>query len=652
MGIHDRFREWVNVYVLGGLEVEERQEVEEHAEACGECGGLLRQAKDFASQVSGTVAPDAPPEDLEGRILDHLRGNRPQGVLERFHPALVRTARWGVAAAVLVSLIFLGDVFPRFQAGGLMGAHCDALVVREPESVSIAPDDDRHVLLDSDILQRMDTTGTGGGSYGRRWGGRVRGEGFGGSASATDHTNWPNLSSFLESRKIVRNARVEIEVDSCEIVQKKLVEIVEAAKGFSAGNDHQRLPNGKMQATVTLRIPPERFDGVLDQIRALGNVRRQTLSTQDVTKNWVDLEARLSTKEALLERLKKVLAEAKGTVKELMEAEAQVGKTIEEIESVKGELKYYENLVALATIVLEISEKDMGQPFEYVQTLQSAIAVTAPDADDAAAKAQKIVLDAGGQVVDSRMIRHDDGRTTGALSGRIDAEKFPEVREKIRALGYVTRDTVDRRRTAQGGKDGGHVGNAPVRKELAVVDLTLEAPSVVVTRTAEIKVEVAEVEKAYLASRQAVIDAGGRVEDGSLKGHDDQSSAEVKGKVAADQFPDLVAKLKALGKVVGSKIDFKDSVVPGVAGSREEAVIELSIQTPSPVIVEDHGIGRKVRDTVSNSLDGLTWSAERLFVGIGVAGPWVVLGILGWASYRFYRRRKAARAAAPGVTAP
>ena len=58
------------------------------------------------------------------------------------------------------------------------------------------------------------------------------------------------------------------------------------------------------------------------------------------------------------------------------EVEVQLGTTNEAIESLKGEIKYYDNRIGLSTLTLQIAEKDLGQPFEYVQTLQANLALT------------------------------------------------------------------------------------------------------------------------------------------------------------------------------------------------------------------------------------------------------------------------------------
>ena len=134
-----------------------------------------------------------------------------------------------------------------------------------------------------------------------------------------------------DTRKIIRNGDVSLEVESYDATYTKLAEMVTAEKGQIASASTQKMANGKIQATVTLRIPPERFDAVLTKLKDFGTIRNQRIGSEDVTKAYIDLEIRLKGKEILAERLRKLLAEGKGTVKELMEVEVQLGATNEAI---------------------------------------------------------------------------------------------------------------------------------------------------------------------------------------------------------------------------------------------------------------------------------------------------------------------------------
>ncbi|HLF95454.1 MAG TPA: DUF4349 domain-containing protein, partial [Planctomycetota bacterium] len=450
-----------------------------------------------------------------------------------------------------------------------------------------------------------------------------------------------------ETRKIIRTAEVDLEVEAYDATATKLAAMAAEEKGYIAGANTQRLANGKIRAVVTLRVPPERFEALIAKLKDLGTVRSQNVGSQDVSKAYFDLEIRLGSKLALLERLKLLLKEAKGTVKELLEVEVQMGKTIEEIESIKGELKFYDNQVSLSTLTLTISEKDLGRPFEYVQTLQSNIGLTARDADDVYAKAQKEIADAGGQVVDSKMNRQNDGSATGTIRGRVDAEKFPALREALKKLGRVTNDTVNQQKTARGGNEGAVKPDAPLKKEQAVIDLTIATPPVAVTRRAQLLIEVkaTEVQDAYPAARKAIEAAGGKIQSGSLQGRGNGTRANVSALVDVEKFAALVESLKASGKLKDStvQIDTPAATADGAPPLlREQAQIDLFLVSPPELIGEEHGIAKTVKDTFAGSWKGVLWSLEKLFVGLSLAGPWLGLALVGWLVWRRVRRRKPA----------
>jgi glycine cleavage system regulatory protein len=664
MKVHEDMDALADLYVARGLTGEERQAVEKHIEDCGPCAERLGQARAFAAWVAGTIAPDAPPDDLEDRIVDRLWEETPAE--PRPHAARWAKVAAGIAAAflfVVIGAVFTseGGEFERFasstgRAPAAASEEAPLAVMPPPSPAPTPPRRPRAVETtrsrDLDELRKSNREAEGEKKLLDRAESDPNETADAEKKVKADAPHDPNrpadkpqsdAAPRQDTRKIIRNADLHLEVDAYDAAYTKVAEIVQAEKGFVAGANTQRLANGKMRATVTVRIPPERFEAALARFRELGTVRNQSITTQDVTKAYLDLEARLSSKQALVDRLKKILAEAKGTVKELMEVEVQMGRTIEEIESIKGELKYYDNLVGLSTIILHISEKDLGQPFEYVQTLQANLGLTVRDPEDAYAKAQKAVTDAGGQVVDSRMTRQSDGSAQGTVKARVDAEKFPPLRGELRKLGHVTTDTVNQQKSARGGH-GAVKPDAPLRKEQAVLDITISTAPVFVTRKATVAVETAKVEDAYQAARKAVEQAGGNIVDGSLTGHSGGASAVVRAQVDAEKFASVLEALKSGGKVKNATT--QHMVPPTEPGGtppllRERADIDLSIASPPELIAEDEGLLRTIRDTFSGSVKGILWSIEKLFVGLSLAGPWIALALLVWFIVRRVRRAKA-----------
>ncbi len=809
--MHEKFEGLVDVLVAGGLDERESRNAEEHAARCGECGSLLRDAREFATWVRATVAKDAPPADLEHRIVGRFRASGIENtpiVWPTVSPKLWKPL---AAVAAVIALVVIGR---QYRAHSIMDASKNAaetanspIVGHEGEGRQIAgwtgypglgagdrpsyeyrkraehdhvpgytvmngvemetataSGPPRHreanrrdlsmpashdgirsrfagstdgwtgmklgfsastadtgklytLAIAADIHDSIRKSAAAGGpiltqqtpsdqridgAYSERnelpptnstsrpveapaiipldrvsdkltevgtWVEKIEQSGRGSPEAdamyrkvnryyevlrkmcAADPVRLNQLDAYKQradqaaadpngqDRKIIHNASLTLEVDNYDAAYTKLSDVVAAEKGFIAAANAQKLPNGKAQAKVTVRVPPHRVDAVLAVLRTLGTVRNQSIDSQDISKAYIDLEMRRLSKTTLAERLRIIIKEGKGTVKELMEVEVELGKTVEAIEQITGELKYYDNLVSLATIVLNIAEKDLAQPFEYVQTLQANLGLTVTEADLAYAAAQKAILDAGGQVVDAKMEKQSDGSAAAFIRGRVDATKFPDVRGTLKKLGHVDVDTVNVQQKAQGGDPNVAKSDAPLRREQAVIDITLATTQIVVTRKAGVALETNTVDKAYQTARKTIEDAGGRIIDGSMIDRTDGSTATVRAQVDADKFTAVFEALKALGPIKNAGAS---SVLPPTAATggtpliRERADIELTINTPPRLLPQERGIAR----TFSQSMAGLMWSVENLFVGISLAGPWVVLALIAWLVYRKVRSRK------------
>lgn len=106
---------------------------------------------------------------------------------------------------------------------------------------------------------------------------------------------------------------------------------------------------------VTLRIPSERFESALSDLRALGEVERQGSSGEDVSMTLVDLEARLRSWQAQEAVLLELMAEAR-TVADTLTIQVELQNVQMNIESIEGQLRWLEDQVDLATISVYLRE--------------------------------------------------------------------------------------------------------------------------------------------------------------------------------------------------------------------------------------------------------------------------------------------------------
>lgn len=110
-------------------------------------------------------------------------------------------------------------------------------------------------------------------------------------------------------------------------------------------------------ASLTLRIPADKLDGVLADLRELGTVAEENVSVEDVTLASQDLDARIEAKKLSIERLENLLAEA-STTSDVIDAENSLTQRQVELEQLQAEQAWLAEQVALSTLEVWIGVPD------------------------------------------------------------------------------------------------------------------------------------------------------------------------------------------------------------------------------------------------------------------------------------------------------
>jgi DNA repair ATPase RecN len=155
--------------------------------------------------------------------------------------------------------------------------------------------------------------------------------------------------------------------------------------GYVAEANLWQVKEDLMRGMVTLRVDASRFDEAIERIKEMAlEVQRENVSSQDVTEEYVDLEARLRNLEATEQELLALLAEVRQRTRnadEVLQVYRELTRIREEIERIKGRMQYLDNRVQLATISVELipqEEKPIVQPgWHPGQTLRDALSALA-----------------------------------------------------------------------------------------------------------------------------------------------------------------------------------------------------------------------------------------------------------------------------------
>lgn len=158
-------------------------------------------------------------------------------------------------------------------------------------------------------------------------------------------------------RKIIRNANLILEATSPDEAQQKIAAIAQNKGGFvidSQSSNSTSDVTTRDTVTMTLRVPADKFQESLDEIRkSSSRVVEETVKGQDVTEEFVDVEARLVAKKALEVQFLEIMKQAK-TIADSLEVQKQLAEVRSEIERIEGRKRFLENQSSLSTITLRL----------------------------------------------------------------------------------------------------------------------------------------------------------------------------------------------------------------------------------------------------------------------------------------------------------
>lgn len=168
----------------------------------------------------------------------------------------------------------------------------------------------------------------------------------------------PNAAGPASSQKLIWTATLQVEVADFKKAADEAAQAAASLGGYVSDRQSSEDGAGHHRGTITIRVPSDRFSGAISALGKLGKVRNEGIKTQDVTKEYADLETRLKVKRETAARLREILVRQTGKVSEVLEVEREIARVVEEIEGAEGERRYYDNLVALSTITLSLYEPD------------------------------------------------------------------------------------------------------------------------------------------------------------------------------------------------------------------------------------------------------------------------------------------------------
>ncbi|MHB0980861.1 MAG: DUF4349 domain-containing protein [Thermoleophilia bacterium] len=248
---------------------------------------------------------------------------------------LVDRKRWGVVAGVAAVGLLLG------LAGSLLGCGGDDAAIQDMPVSTTATASATTAYMGAQDERDAFASGAP----------VPPGEGSTGVAGSFENVSL--------DRKVISNAALLIEVE-----QGKFQLMFDKARGFadkfggyiiSSNSSATGEDKAARSGTIVLRVPEAVFQQAITDAGTLGAVKSQNIDSQDVTEEYVDLEARLKNAEAQERAYLSLMDKAK-TVDEILTVRQVLSQTQQEIEQLKGRIRFLDEHTSFSTITLSIYE--------------------------------------------------------------------------------------------------------------------------------------------------------------------------------------------------------------------------------------------------------------------------------------------------------
>ncbi|HXX18773.1 MAG TPA: DUF4349 domain-containing protein [Candidatus Acidoferrum sp.] len=336
---HEFAPEEVMAYLDGELDSARAAALAGHLEHCDGCSAVAAEFRRLSGRLLDFQI-DGGAKHLDERVLDELSGVAPATARKanaekprRWRLAFASPYTWALAGVLIVALVV------RFGIPNLLLSHKPTSAATEPVNTFDIP---YLAKMQSAPIAKA-TAGAGGG---------------GGEEGAIEA---PQPTGPM----IAQTASLTIIANNYDEASGSLGRLAASEGGYVQKLDAQATPDTPRQISATVRVPAKQLAGFLAELHKLGRVQQESQANEEVTDQYVDLQARLKSARASEQRMLQLLATRTGKLEDVLDAERELARIRGEIESMEGQRNLFAHRVEYATVDVRLQE-------EYRAKLDSA----------------------------------------------------------------------------------------------------------------------------------------------------------------------------------------------------------------------------------------------------------------------------------------
>jgi anti-sigma factor RsiW len=340
-------------YLDGELTAARAAAAAAHLGECAECQVLVAELRNVSQNLK-TWKVETPESAMPPAIALALSGHRPasriitparrnwRDVLAGRWPTLAWTA--GVAAVLLVvigTVRFIGRNAGSAYSSVGQAVNEDSVAVRAPAAPAATLAQRRQVTKPNVTAMLIAPE---------------KQSSAPGPDQSTAGNNLPASGPM-----IIRTAQLSLISKEFDKARANLEAILKRHRGYVGELKANDTTGSGRTLTATLRVPADQLDATLTEVKTLGRVESESQSGQDVTSQYVDLQARLTNARNTEQRLTDLLRNRTGKLSDVLEVEQELDRVRGQVEQMEAERKNMANQVSFATLNATIAEDYKAQ---------------------------------------------------------------------------------------------------------------------------------------------------------------------------------------------------------------------------------------------------------------------------------------------------
>lgn len=351
---HPIEHEEIMAYLDGELTPERAEETASHLEHCPHCKQLAADLRDVSQLMSTWQVEDLeiePAEEL-AKAVETLAPRKAALDERRSWLSLLNPRRWpkpvwALAGAVLPTLLIVGLILSR---PGSPGSGVDMGTWPSQESLRYVPENRLQTKAYSYDGQPAPNPPSSNATP-------QPGTGVLGKLQIDQQQKLDELGTAVNGPMVIRTAELQVTTQDFDKARSSLEEILKHHHGYVGQMTVAGQTGGARSLTGTLRLPASQLDATLAELKSLGRTEREAQGGEEVTQQYVDLEARLANAKNTEQRLTDILRQRTGKLSDVLAVETEISRVRGEIEEMEAQRKTMKNQVDFATLTITLAEQ-------------------------------------------------------------------------------------------------------------------------------------------------------------------------------------------------------------------------------------------------------------------------------------------------------